>query len=54
MPRSIDTIAAKTNMINKGVWPISDWPGTANKWLCVCITCGEFVTPRHRNVMQPG
>ncbi|ROO82924.1 hypothetical protein EDD29_0409 [Actinocorallia herbida] len=41
-------------MIGKGVWPVSTWPGGSQRWLCVCMKCGEFVTPRYNNVMQPG
>ncbi len=40
--------------MEKGVWPVSDWPGGARKWLCVCMTCGSFVTPTYNNVMRPG
>jgi hypothetical protein len=55
VPRHTNIAAAKANMIKKGVWPISVWPGRSDKpWLCVCMTCREFVTPCHRNVMQPG
>jgi len=54
MPRHLDPAVAKANMIKKGVWPISDWPKGANQWLCVCMTCGDLVKPRYRNVMRPG
>ncbi|MFF7097977.1 hypothetical protein ACFY9A_37170 [Streptomyces rubradiris] len=54
MPRYVDPAEAKTNMISKGVWPISHWPGSREKWLSVCMDCGSFVTPRYVNVMRPG
>lgn len=54
MPRHLDPADAKANMIARKIWPISDWPKGANQWLSVCMVCGEFVTPRYRNVMQPG
>jgi hypothetical protein len=54
MPRKLDPAQAKENMIAKGVWPVSDFPQSGAKWLCVCMQCGSFVTPRYNNVMRPG
>ena len=54
MPRKLDPVRAKENMIAKGVWPISDFPQSGAKWLSVCMQCGSFVTPGDNNVMRPG
>lgn len=54
MPRYLDPAMAKSAMIDKGVWPVSLWPGSGKQWLSVCMECGEFVRPIYRNVMRPG
>ncbi len=41
-------------MITRGLWPISDFQNTQEKWLCVCMTCGDFVSPRYNNVINKG
>ncbi|MFC9616601.1 hypothetical protein [Streptomyces sp. NPDC056938] len=45
---------AKENMISCGLWPISEFKNTQIKWLCVCMTCGDYVTPRYNNVVNKG
>lgn len=45
---------AKENMISRDLWPISAFKNTQVKWLCVCMSCGEFVTPRYNNVVNKG
>lgn len=54
MPRRVDVDVVKQVMIDKGVWPVSAWPGGASSWLSVCMECGQFVRPRYNNVKQPG
>jgi uncharacterized Zn finger protein len=52
--RKVDPEVAKQNMIERGVWPIADFVNTSDKWLCVCMECGEFVTPRYNSVAHKG
>jgi hypothetical protein len=42
----------KARMIERGVWPIEEFKGTHSKRLCVCMACGELVTPRTDSVLQ--
>lgn len=54
MPRHVDPAVCKAEMIAKGVWPVTEYPGSNKPWGCRCMNCGEYVTPRFGNVMQPG
>lgn len=37
-----------------GLEPLEDYPGTVRKWRCVCLECGQEVTPTHDKVLQTG
>ncbi|MCM3885043.1 hypothetical protein [Frankia sp. R82] len=52
--RRLDPNEAKQKMIECGAWPIAPFANTQDKWLCVCMTCGEFVEPRYNNVVNKG
>ncbi|MER5319219.1 hypothetical protein [Streptosporangium roseum] len=52
--KTSDATAAKAAMIERGVWPIEDFRNTSDKWLCVCMECGKFVTPRYNSVVHKG
>ncbi|MFF4126791.1 hypothetical protein ACFYYP_24960 [Microbispora rosea] len=52
--KTIDPSDAKQAMIERGVWPIEKFRNTSDKWLCVCMECGEFVTPRYNSVVHKG
>ncbi|MFB7054831.1 hypothetical protein ACFCXT_17145 [Streptomyces vinaceus] len=52
--QKLDAAAAKARMIEKGVWPISAFVKTLAPWLCVCMTCGEFVFPTYGSVVTSG
>ncbi|WP_424536905.1 hypothetical protein ACOZ38_45035 [Sphaerisporangium viridialbum] len=52
--RMLDSDAAKQEMVNRGVWPISAFPNTSSKWLCVCMACGDFVKTSYNSVVHHG
>jgi len=42
-------------MIQAGVMPIEDYPGSAKHWKCKCLKCGQIVWPKHSSIKQnPG
>ncbi|MDT3443161.1 hypothetical protein [Pseudofrankia sp. BMG5.37] len=49
-----DPDTAKDAMIERGVWPVAGFVNTSDPWLCVCMLCGKFVTPRYNSVVHKG
>jgi len=37
---------AEKTMLNAGLKPIAEFPGTQKPWLSICQTCGQIVSPR--------
>ncbi len=37
-----------------GLEPLTPYPGTVKKWQCLCLECGNEVTPTHDKVKQTG
>lgn len=53
--KKLDSNSAKQLMINAGVLPLEDYPGSAKHWKCKCLKCGEIVWPQHSSIKQnPG
>lgn len=32
--------------------PLAPYPGSEKPWLCICLVCGEKITPKYNNVQQ--
>lgn len=39
-------------MLDAGVQPLTEYPGSNVAWPCVCLVCGEKVAPRADNVKR--
>lgn len=53
MVRKLSHSMAAAAMRNHGAWPIEPYPGSAKRWKCICMTCGELLTtPTYSNVVS--
>jgi hypothetical protein len=52
MPRRLDHEVAASFMIEHGLEPLEQYPGTGKQWRCRCLTCGDEVRPRYANIKQ--
>ncbi|CAN1511416.1 Probable Zinc-ribbon domain containing protein [Microbacteriaceae bacterium] len=53
--KKLDSKHATEIMIKAGVLPLEDYPGSARKWKCKCLKCGQIVWPQHSSIKQnPG
>jgi hypothetical protein len=43
---------AATFMIEHGLEPLEQYPGSGKQWRCRCLSCGDEVTPRYTNIKQ--
>ena len=52
--KRIDLAEAKATMLDAGVVPLVDFPGTHSPWLCRCVVCGEEVSPTYNSINSGG
>ncbi len=50
--RKLDPGLAVEQMQSAGLEPLESYPGSAKKWHCRCLTCGQDVWPRHSSIKQ--
>lgn len=50
--RKLSQDVATQEMREAGLEPQVPYPGSARKWECVCLSCGQTVFPRHSSIKQ--
>ena len=48
----VDEVDAVAKMILSSLQPLVKYPGASTPWLCKCLKCGEYVTPRRDSILS--